>query len=348
MVMGNSLFIPLIPHIQATFQLTTVESGWVLTSFSIPAALFVLVGGIISDRFGRKTIAIVGLVLIIIGCAISAVSLFNVNHVWYWLILGRVLQGIGAGVVSPLALAFVADLFEGQKRMKAIGGIEVFNGVGKLVSPVIGGLILYVSWNISFVIYLFVAMVALAGIYIAVNKDTKIKKRVSLKHTVVEILRIGKTNWRWLLPIIYGGGVGMFLLFGYLFYLSYLAEQHSPFPNEWNGVIVALPLIALVVCSYMIGQRLKNNTDSYKIMMIVSVFVMITGTLSLFLQHSFLLTVIAMFIFSAGLGCFLPAANAALSVVVTDQMRGTIFFVLLNDSLFRCGIWTNHIRRLDE
>lgn len=54
MVVGNSLFIPLLPQMQLDMGLTTVQGGWLLTGFSIPAALLVPVGGIVSDRIGRR------------------------------------------------------------------------------------------------------------------------------------------------------------------------------------------------------------------------------------------------------------------------------------------------------
>src|SRR5690625_1187585 len=95
MVIGNSMFIPLIPKMQIDLGLTTVQSGWLLTGFTIPAALLVPLSGILSDRYGRKRIALISLTFIMIGCIIS--GLLGTDYTW--MILGRVLQGCGAGGV---------------------------------------------------------------------------------------------------------------------------------------------------------------------------------------------------------------------------------------------------------
>ncbi|MCK0471530.1 MFS transporter [Halalkalibacter sp. APA_J-10(15)] len=353
MVMGNSLFIPLVPSIQKTFQLTTVESGWFLTSFSVPAAFFVLIGGIVSDHFGRKRICAIGLILIIGGCILSTISLFYVSASWNFLIAGRVIQGVGAGIVSPLAMAFIAELYDGKERLKAFGTIEVYNGVGKLISPILGGFMLLLSWNISFILYLAIALLALAGIFISIRKESITNSSLSLKQLIRSQNQMWQEHWRWLLPITYGGGVGMFLLFGYLFYLSYVSEQASPFPSEWNGVIIAFPLIGLTVCSYVTGRFLKNTTDMYKRMMLYGVMLMVAGTLGLFARESFSFIVLAMFFFAAGLGIFLPAANAALAAIVSKETRGAVFAsysmirflgVAFGPVLF--GIWMTNMEQL--
>ena len=117
MVIGNSMFIPLLPQMQVDLGLSTIEGGWLLTSFSIPAALFVPLGGILSDRYGRKTVALIALPFIMIGCAISASAmiLFQ-DSSFYLLLVGRFLQGVGAGSVTPLAMAFISDLYIGKQR----------------------------------------------------------------------------------------------------------------------------------------------------------------------------------------------------------------------------------------
>ncbi len=353
MVMGNSLFIPQVPFIQQSFQLTTVESGWFLTSFSVPAAFFVLIGGVVSDRFGRKRICAIGLLLIIGGCILSTIALFHVSTSWNVLIAGRIIQGIGAGIVSPLAMAFIAELYRGKERLKAFGTIEVYNGVGKLISPIIGGFILLLTWNISFILYLAISLLALAGLFISIRKESITNSSLSLKKVVHSQKQLWREHWRWLLPITYGGGVGMFLLFGYLFFLSYVSEQASPFPSEWNGAVIACPLIGLTVCSYVTGRFLKNSTDMYKQMMIYGVMLMIAGTLGLFARESFSLIVLAMFFFAAGLGIFLPAANAALAAIVSNETRGTVFAsysmirflgVALGPVMF--GIWMTNVEQL--
>lgn len=326
MVVGNSMFIPLLPQMQAELGLTTVEGGWLLTSFSIPAALLVPFGGILSDRYGRKKVALLALPLIMVGCVLSALAGMNIGSPFEWMIAGRVLQGIGAGGVTPLAMAFITDLYSGHQRTRALGSIEVFNGAGKVLSPIIGGFILMFSWSISFVVFFAVSLFAFTGILLFIHNQQVIrseKERIFTKYTRLKTLT--QQHWRWLLPIFVSGASGMFLLFGYLFYLSYLLDSVKSEPTVWNGFILAIPLLVLTLFSYATGRKLKGKEDSYKRGFLYGIGLMIVGTWSMIHLIEVSSVIIGMAIYGSGFGILLPSANAALASVVSEKERGTVF-----------------------
>lgn len=326
MAIGNSMFIPLLPQMQYDLMLTTVESGWLLTSFSIPAALFVPIGGFLSDRFGRKRVALLGLETIAIGCFIAAVANMLFIDVFPFLLVGRVIQGLGAGTVTPLAMTMVSDLYQGEQRTRALGSMEVFNGIGKAISPVIGGVILGVSWTISFVLLLAISVVAMTGIMMFIKEQ--VEDLPEMGQTIdrkVQLMTEFKLQWRWLVPIFLSGGIGMLLLFGFLFYLSFLVEEVNITHSFVKGFILSLPLLGLTIISYLTGRYLKGNEDSYKRIMVYSICVMIVGVGSLLLGDRLALIIIGLMIYGCGFGSFLPAANAALASIITPYLRGRIF-----------------------
>ncbi|MCL7747206.1 MFS transporter [Halalkalibacter alkaliphilus] len=328
MAIGNSMFIPLLPVMQLDMGLTTVEGGWLLTSFSIPAALLVPLGGILSDRYGRKRIALVALPLIIIGCMISAFAgiMGNAAGAFELMMFGRVLQGIGAGSLTPLAMAFITDLFEGEQRVRALGTVEVFNGAGKVISPIVGGVILAFSWYYSFVFYLAISLFAFVGIVIFIRlkkaplkaKEKNFKKWQRLKALFIN-------HWRWLTPIFAFGLIGMFLLFGYLFYFSYLLEISADFSSFLNGVLLAFPLLMLTILSYVTARILRGNENNYKRAFIYGGLTMTFGSVMMIIQSLIHWFVISMTIYAIGFGIVLPAANAALASIVSEKERGTVF-----------------------
>jgi len=280
MVIGNSMFIPLLPQMQLDLRLSTVESGWLLTSFSIPAALFVPLGGVLSDRYGRKKVALLALLVIIVGCLMSALASLRVGSasVFQLMMAGRVFQGIGAGLVTPLAMVFISDIYEGEQRNRALGSIEVFNGMGKVVSPIIGGIILSYSWSLSFVVLLALSLFAFVGILLFINTETTLKKTGegnNEKRGKVKMVFV--SHWRWLLPVFSSGAVGMFLLFGYLFYFSYLLEA-TTLSSFWNGIFLAVPLFMLTVFSYSTARKLKGQQDSYRKSIILGLLLMTLGS----------------------------------------------------------------------
>ncbi|MFC0473512.1 MFS transporter [Halalkalibacter kiskunsagensis] len=356
MVIGNSMFIPMLPQMQTDMGLTTVEGGWLLTSFSIPAALLVPFGGILSDRYGRKKIALIALPFIIVGCVISAIAGMKggESSSFQIMMVGRVFQGIGAGGATPLAMAFISDLYQGEQRNRALGAIEVFNGAGKVISPIVGGLVLAVSWYVSFVIYLAVALFAFVGIKLFITTDPVIKKDFENRNEKTERLkRQFVYHWRWLIPILASGTIGMFLLFGYLFYFSYLLESTLLVSDFLNGMLLALPLFVLTILSYSTAKRLRSNENQYKRAFIYGIMLMIGGTLLMLIDHSLSLFVCAIIIYSFGFGMLLPAANAALASIVLKKERGTVFSfytmlrflgVALGPLCF--GIWMRDIEQM--
>ncbi|MDT8861746.1 MFS transporter [Alkalihalobacillus sp. MEB130] len=356
MVIGNSMFIPLLPQMQADLGITTVESGWLLTSFSIPAALLVPVGGFLSDRFGRKKVALLALPLIMIGCVIAAISamVMHIEGAFQWMLVGRVFQGIGAGGVTPLAMAFISDVFEGEQRNRALGTVEVFNGAGKVISPIIGGFVLLFSWNYSFVIYLAVSLFAFLGVSIFIKPRQRANKINDKRSgTLVRLKELFRDHWRWLTPICTSGFIGMFLLFGYLFYLAYLLEVNGFFSSIVDGGILALPLLLLTVLSYGTARKLKGNENNYKRAFIYGGALMATGTCMMIILSSLSWFILSLSLYSIGLGMVLPAANSALASIVSQQDRGTIFSlysmlrflgVALGPLLF--GYWISNVEQM--
>ncbi|TWI57786.1 MFS transporter [Halalkalibacter nanhaiisediminis] len=328
MVIGNSMFIPLLPHMQAELGLTMIEGGWILTSFSIPAAVLVPFGGILSDRYGRKKVAMLALPLIMIGSFISALAGMNgvLSPVFEWMIVGRIIQGVGAGGITPLAMAFISDLYTGEKRSRALGSIEVFNGAGKVLSPIIGGIILGFSWTISFVILFATALLAFVGIFLFVDAQKQVvteKEHIFIKYKRLQTLT--KKHWKWLVPIFASGAIGMFLMFGYLFYLSHLLDLADTIPSMGKGFILACPLLVLTVFSYLTGRRLKGREDSYKRGFLLGIGLMIIGTWSMIHSMEVGFIVVGMIIYGTGFGILLPSANAALASIVSKKERGTVF-----------------------
>ncbi|WP_332691017.1 MFS transporter [Halalkalibacter lacteus] len=356
MVIGNSMFIPLLPQMQVDMGLTTTEGGWLLTSFSIPAALLVPFGGILSDRYGRKKITLIALPFIIIGCVISAFAGMRGDEAgsFQLMMVGRVCQGIGAGGVTPLAMAFISDLYQGEQRNRALGAIEVFNGAGKVISPIIGGLVLAFSWYFSFVVFLAVAIFAFVGIKLFIPTEPSARNDFEKNNEKVgRIKKLFIHHWRWLIPILVSGSIGMFLLFGYLFYFSYLLESTVRFSAFLNGVLLAFPLLVLTILSYSTARNLKRNETQYKRAFIYGTMLMIAGSFLMLTDDSLGWFVGAIVIYSFGFGMLLPAANAALASIVSKKERGTVFSfytmlrflgVALGPLCF--GIWMNDVQQM--
>ena len=133
--------------------------GEALGIYGLSQGLLQIPFGLLSDRFGRKPMIVIGLILFAIGSAIAAVST-SIGGV----IFGRVLQG--AGAIGSVILALVADLTAEENRTKAMAMVGITIGASFMVALVAGPIIA----NFIGVAGIFWLMVGLALVGIAITE----------------------------------------------------------------------------------------------------------------------------------------------------------------------------------
>lgn len=319
MVLGNSMLIPILPSIEADLHLNSSWSGFILSSFTIPAAVVIPFVGMLSDRFGRKRLIIVSLWIMILGSVLCVVS-GEVNETVSLFMIGRGLQGVGAAGTTPLAMALIGDIFQGQERSRMLGSLEVFNGIGKVVAPLIGAtLAILVHWNHAFWVFPVLCVVILIGL-----RETIETKEGYHKIENKNLYSIFISKGRLLFPLYAIGGIGLFLLFGILFFLSYHIENTFHIDGFFKGFTFIFPLGAMTISSYWCGGRLKTDEEmgwtymKYGLLMMsvplgFLIFFSSLGSLMFFITVSF-----------GGLGLMLPVINTFITGSVSEHERGLV------------------------
>ena len=119
---------------------------WVINAYLLALGSLVLVGGSLGDRFGRRTVFIIGIALFTaasVACGLAPGT--------GALIAARALQGVGAALLVPASLAIIGNVFEGEARGKAIGTWAAWAAITGAAGPVLGGwLVDTVSWRAIF------------------------------------------------------------------------------------------------------------------------------------------------------------------------------------------------------
>src|SRR5690625_7053014 len=98
------------------------------------------------DRFTRKIIILPALILYGIGGLIAGLSTIWLDNAYVWILIGRILQGIGAAGTAPIAMVLTGELFKGGERSRVLGIVEAFNGMVEGVSPILGSLLGLLIW----------------------------------------------------------------------------------------------------------------------------------------------------------------------------------------------------------
>lgn len=146
-----------LPTIGREFHSGIATLQWTVTAYTLTLAAFILIGGSLGDRFGRRRIFLTGVTWfatasLLCGLAPSATVL----------IVARALQGVGGALLTPGSLAILQATFRPEDRAAAIGLWSGLGGVGAAIGPFVGGyLIQAVSWRLIFLINLPLVLVVI-------------------------------------------------------------------------------------------------------------------------------------------------------------------------------------------
>ncbi len=165
-----------LPTIGRDFHTGVAALQWVVNGYTLTLAAFLLIGGSLGDRFGRRKVYLTGIVwfaLASAACGLAPGAVF--------LIITRVVQGVGGALLTPGSLAILEASFVPADRGRAIGAWSGLSGVAVAAGPLIGGyLISAASWRWIFFINVPIAaaVVALGARHVPESRDHSLTGRL--------------------------------------------------------------------------------------------------------------------------------------------------------------------------
>ena len=206
---------------------------WVSTAYLLTSTVMVPIYGKLSDLFGRKPIFLFGVVVFLIGSALSGASQ-SMNQ----LIAFRAIQGIGAGALMPIAIAIVGDLFTPRERGKWQGLTGGVWGISAIIGPTLGGWITQnASWRWVFYVNLPIGIAALLVLIFLMPTLRGRAKDVSIDYVGAALLVLGTvplllgftwagSQYNWLSPQIIGlFAVSFVALVSFIIYEAWLERR---------------------------------------------------------------------------------------------------------------------------
>lgn len=131
--------------------------SWMATAYMLCETIMIPIAGKLSDIYGRKPLFLIGLSIFAVGSILAGLS-----GSMEFFIFCRAMQGLGGGILIPVAMAAVADLYSPSERARIQGMLGAVFGVGSGIGPLLGGYIEgVVSWHWCFYINIPLAAVAL-------------------------------------------------------------------------------------------------------------------------------------------------------------------------------------------
>ena len=125
-----------LPHIGADLSLSREALTWVVSAYTLMFGGLMLLGGRMADLFGSRRVVLTGLTVFTVASLLTGLAAGAAM-----LIGGRVLQGIGAALLSPAALSVVTKTFHGEDRNKALGIWSALGGGGSAIGVLVGGVL---------------------------------------------------------------------------------------------------------------------------------------------------------------------------------------------------------------
>lgn len=201
---------------------------WLTTAYMLSSTAIVPIAGKLADLLGRKSVYITGLLIFMAGSALCGMATSMTQ-----LIIFRALQGIGGGIMMPMAMIIIGDIFTGEQRAKWQGVFGAIFGLASLIGPQIGGWIVdTANWRWVFYINLPVGILA----------------------TV--LISIGLRNWQLKGPLQLDLGGMLAMIIGVVALLLALTFGGKDFPwTSWQ----ILSLFALAAVSLFAFVRIETK-----------------------------------------------------------------------------------------
>ncbi|NJN17570.1 MAG: MFS transporter [Oscillochloris sp.] len=226
---GSALNVAL-PALQRDLGASGAELLWIVNSYTLMLAALILVGGALGDRYGRRRIFALGIVIFTaasLACGLAPNPAF--------LIFARTLQGLGGALMIPGSLSLISVAFDDRSRGRAIGTWSAVTTITTVIGPALGGVLAEAGlWRLIFFINLPFALPALWALqrHVPESRDEHAPPQLDLAGTILATVGLAGLTYGliaapergWRDPLVWGTVVGgMAALIAFL-----LVEARSP------------------------------------------------------------------------------------------------------------------------
>jgi len=179
-----------IPDIQKHLGLSETGVQWIVSGYLLAMAAVFALGGKLADVVGRRTMLVIG-ILIFTVCSALCGATPETDIAEAWIITFRLIQGAGAAIMFPAALAITISAFPIEKRGRALAIFFGITGALTSVGPIAGGYLTEWTWRSIFWINIPIAIISLILIYFSKPDNKKTPQPIDVKGAVLIAIGMG-------------------------------------------------------------------------------------------------------------------------------------------------------------
>jgi ACDE family multidrug resistance protein len=323
--MGVASITPAFPQIIKHYNLTVKQIGYLITVFTLPGIFLTPFIGILADRYGRKIILFPS--MLIFGVA-GVLCVFQSNY--ENLLIMRFFQGVGAASLGSLNITLIGDLFDGKKRIQAMGYNASMLSIGTASYPAVGGLLASFDWHYAF--YLPGLVLPIAFIVLFKLHTPTIRNNISLKKYIKNAWKNINRKKVWGLSLI--NILVFIILYGaFLSFFPILMESRFQANSLTIGLSMSLMSIVTAICSSQLGKIRRKATSKTILYFSSSLYAISLVILSL--AMNWIILIIAIALFGIAHGFFIPNIQTALVGMAPISERAA--FMSVNSMVLRIG-----------
>ena len=321
--LGQSFVFVLVPPLARELGLSEIQTSSIFAISALAWATTSAFWGRTSDKYGRRNIAILGLV----GYSISLIALItplflaqknllNVTLLFPALVLGRLINGLVGSATRPASFAYIADITSKDSRTVKFARLESSFLLGTVAGPLVGGFLFLISNETPFYVFSGLAFIAAIGIYRKLDSVTKKKNTVK---------KLNKINW-------YSSTIWPFLAFAAVLSLCqasllqsigfYITDLYSDFDNlpTLISMTFALLSISTIVSQYIFTDAFPMNNFN---LLLFGTLLLIFSYFTMAFYQTISVYYLSIIVLGFGFGMTRPALASSLSLAQSPENQGS-------------------------
>ena len=321
--LGQSFVFVLVPPLARDLGLSEIQTSSIFAISALAWATTSAFWGRTSDKYGRRNIAILGLV----GYSISLIALItplflaqknllNVTLLFPALVLGRLINGLVGSATRPASFAYIADITSKDNRTVKFARLESSFLLGTVAGPLVGGFLFLISNETPFYVFSGLAFIAAIGIYRKLDSVTKTKNIIK---------NLNKINW-------YSSTIWPFLAFAAVLSLCqasllqsigfYITDLYSDFDNlpTLISMTFALLSISTIVSQYIFTDAFPMNNFN---LLLFGTLLLIFSYFTMAFYQTISVYYLSIIVLGFGFGMTRPALASSLSLAQSPENQGS-------------------------